>query len=205
MQEDGHLYARTSLALEDHDTFTSRRTDAYVEWGATSDWTLSAKYEQVDFDTSSVFDSSGYRVYARRRIWAANGWSATTGAGLLEGAAIGGFQGCESLGGEIGAGLGHSGQLGSRDYFIGANISHREHRDSCQTNRTELVIGLLNPDGFNVTHQYWLERGDNGESDKLELMVSRQIMDFEIGVAARREFSGAFDETALVFSLAYRR
>ena len=54
-------------------------------------------------------------------------------------------------------------------------------------------------------YQYWLERGDNGESDKLELMVSRQVMDFELGVAARREVSGAFDETALVFSLAYRR
>ena len=204
VQPEGALFARTSLALEDHGPFSARRADAYLEYGVTDTWTVSGKFESVNFDASNAFDSDGVRVALRRSLWRSDFWSSAISLGYVEGAAIGGFRGCESRGGEIAFGAGQSGTLGEDTYFIGLTLGHRNHEDNCQTNRLEFVMGVSDDDGFNYTTQYWSERGDNGNSDKIEFMVSRNFQSIELGVAARREIGGEFEEQALVFSLAYR-
>ncbi|MAK60842.1 MAG: hypothetical protein CMK09_07680 [Ponticaulis sp.] len=205
MQNEGDVYARLATAYEDHNGFSAVRSDAYAEYGLTPVWTLSGKFEQVDFSRSNVFDSTGYRLTARRKIWSSGNWSSTAGAGILEGAAIGGFRGCESFGGEVNAGIGRSGTLWDRSYFSSLTIVHRQHSDACSMNRLEFILGITRDSGWTNTFQYWSERGDTGQSDKIEFMVSRQFGPIEVGSATRTEISGEFDETALVLSLAYRR
>lgn len=178
--------------------------DAYLEYGLSDDWTLSGKFETVDFESSNTFDSSGVRLQARRGLWRGDFWSTTAALGYVEGAAIGGFRGCESRGAEVELGAGHSGFFGEDSYYAGLTLGHRSHENNCQTNRLEFVMGVSDADGFNYTTQYWSERGDNGNSDKIEFMVSRQFGAFEFGFASRYEIGGEFSEQAYVFSLAFR-
>lgn len=205
VQKKGEVYARFATAYEDHNGFTASRSDLYAEWGLTSDWTLSGKFESVDFSRTNVFDSTGYRLSARRRLWSNEHWSTTAEFSILEGAAIGGFRGCESFGAELNAGIGHSGTLRDRPYYAGLTLIRREHSENCGMNRAEFVFGIQRKSGWSNTFQYWTESGDPGRSDKIEMMVSRRFGPFELGSATRTEVSGEFDETALVFSLSYRR
>ena len=204
MQEEGGLYARLATAYEDHNGFSASRSDAYLEYGLTSDWSLSGKFETVDFKTSNVFDSSGYRLTVRRRLWTPGQWSFTAGAGVLEVAAIGGLRGCESFGGEILAGAGRTGKLRKSSYFTGITLLHRQHSAGCYTNKMELVLGIVRENGWTNTWQYWMEEGAAGKSAKIELMTSKRLGPLEIGAATRTEISGEFDETAVVLSIAYR-
>lgn len=190
--------------MEDHGPFSANRSDLYAEYGLTDDWTLAGKFETVDFETSNAFDAYGYRLQLRRALWRSDFWSTTAAVGYVEGAAIGGRLGCESRGGEIELGVGHSGLLGEDTYFAGLTLGHRSHESDCQTNRLEFVMGVSDADGFNYTTQYWSERGDNGNSDKVEFMISRNIGPFEAGFATRYEIGGEFEEQAYVFSLAFR-
>ncbi len=198
------MFTRASLALEDHGSFNANRSDFYAEYGLTDTWTLAGKFETVDFETSNAFDADGFRVQARRALWRNDFWSTTAAVGYLEGAAVGGRLGCESSGGEIEFGIGNSGYLGEDSYFAGLTLGHRSHENSCQTSRLEFVMGVSDADGFSYTTQYWSERGDNGNSDKVEFMISRDLGRFEAGFATRYEIGGAFEEQAYVFSLAYR-
>ena len=205
IQAKGDVYARLAVAYEDHNGFSATREDVYAEWGASENWTVSAKVETVDFSRSNSFDSSGYRLSARRRVWTPGNWSFTAGAGVLEGAAIGGFRGCETFGGEISVGAGRSGKFRNSDYFAGATLLHRQHSGECYTNKLELVLGVVRPSGWTTTWQYWAEDGAAGESAKIELMTSQRLGQFEIGAATRTEISGNFDETALVLTIAFRK
>ena len=204
VQDKGAIYARASAAFEVHESYDALREDAYIEWGATERWTLSAKYETVDFETSDSFDSDGWRVSAKRSLWRSGGWSSVVEFGALEGAAIGGFRGCESVGAEIGAGIGYSieGSLGKT--YIGSVLSNRTHENDCYHNRMEAVLGLKRADGWIWTAQLWSERGDGDRSDKYELALSREFGMFEVGLGARREIGGEFHETAMVVSVAIR-
>lgn len=193
-----------SYADEDHETLTAKRGDAYIEWGVTDAWTLTGKYERVDFDESNVFDSDGWRTTIRRRLWSSQGFSTVVEAGVLEGAAIGGFQGCESLGLEVSSGIGYSKPTLIADFFMGVTVARREHQDDCFRNRAEWVFGLVEPDGSAWTAQLWSERGKGTVSDKVEIQWSRRFGSFEPAFALRTEYGGAFDESAAVISLVYR-
>lgn len=204
MQGEGEAYARMAVAYEDHNGFSAYRNDAYLEWGLTEDWTVSGKVETVDFSTSNVFDSSGYRLSARRRLWTPGKWSFAAGGGVLDGAAIGGFRGCESFGAEALFGAGRTGEFRESSYFTGVTALRRQHSEGCYTNKLELVFGIVRPSGWTTTWQYWAEDGAAGESTKIEVMTSKRLGGFELGAATRTEISGNFDETALVLSIAYR-
>lgn len=204
MQSDGGIYSRISLAAEDHNGFSAERLDAYGEWGITADWTLSAKYETVDFSTSNVFDSEGWRVAARRRIWANEKWSSTGEIAILEGAAIGGFRGCDAMGGEISLGVGRTFKLGRYEGYSGLNVGRREHDGGCYHDRLEAIISLQPQPNVYWTAQLWSERGEDDRSDKIDLTRSFVFGQFEFGLGVRQEVSGEFDETAAVLSLAFR-
>ena len=165
---------------------------------------MSAKYETVDFKLSEVFDSEGWRITARRKLWAKGNFTTSAELGALKGAALGGFRGCESLGVEAAAAAGYGGKLLTGDVYAGLTLARREHEDDCYHNRLELVLGY-SPDGkWFWTGQIWSERGDTDKSDKVEIMRMRRFKQAELGVGLRREVSGEFDETALVFALAFR-
>lgn len=204
MQAEGEGYFRAALASEDHDGFEALRGDVFGEWGASPLWTLTAKYERVDFDTSQAFDSEGWRVTARRRLWQSGAFSAAGEIGLLEGAAIGGFRGCESLGAELSAGLGYSISSHLGDVYAGGTLMRREHEGGCFHDRFEGVLGHTDPEGWIWTLQLWSERGKDDRSDKAELMLSRRWGRFEPGIGYRKELSGEFEESAMVVSLAVR-
>ncbi len=205
VQADQSLYVRGGMAFEDHEGFDATRMDVYGEYGVTDAWTLSAKYERVDFEDSSPFDSDGWRVTARRRVLSQGRWIASFEGGLLEGAALGGFRGCESLGGEIGAGLGFGTTLENEEQiYAGVSVARREHQDDCYHNRFEAVYGATSPSGWTWTYQFWAERGEDDKSDKFEVMLSRQFGMLEPGIAFRREIGGDFEETAVFVSLAFR-
>lgn len=204
VQDKNSIYSRLAYAAEDHDGFTAKRGDFYLEWGASERWTLSGKYERVDFDTSEVFDSDGWRISARRRLLQKHGFVASGEFGILEGAALGGFRGCEKQGVELGAGLGWSGETSIGSIHTGGMVSRREHDGGCYHDRFEGIIGFTGKDNWTRTFQIWSERGEEDRSDKIEFMLSRQFGRFEPGFGLRREVSGEFEESAMVVSLAFR-
>ena len=203
-QEKGSAYFRASSAFEDHASVKAQRNDIYAEYGMTSNWTVSAKYERVDFSDHNVFDSDGWRITARRRLWSSSGFITSAEIGVLEGAALGGFRGCESRGLEAGFGAGYSGHLAGTDFYTGLTIARREHEDDCYHDRLEAVLGYTQDKKWFWTGQLWSERGENDQSDKVELMLSRRFRQFEIGVGYRKEVSGEFTESASVLALSFQ-
>ena len=189
---------------EDHVDFTATRSEVYAEWGATDLWTISGKYEQVDIDEFDFFDSEGWRLTARRRLWADDHWSVTAGGGFLEGAAIGGFRGCETLGTEFNIGAGRSGALFARNYYAGVTYAYRTHEESCEASRVEAVIGYHLTEDSEVILQYWGQRGDPGLSDKVEILNVHRFGPVGIGGGLRTEFGGDFEETSVVFSVSFQ-
>lgn len=204
VQTKGDAYLRASRASEDHGTLEATRWDAYAEWGFSDVWTLTGKIERVDFDGSDVFDSTGYHTTVRRKLWTHGAWVSSAELGLLEGAAIGGFQGCESVGGELNFAVGRSGPTIVGDLYGSVMAGRREHQAGCYANRLEAVIGYTAKSGWIYTGQYWSQRGTQPDSDKYEVMISRKIGKFELGIGSREEVSGEFDETAFVVSVAVR-
>ena len=176
----------------------------YGEWGVSTEWTVSAKYERVDFETSNVFDSDGWRLTGRRQLWSGQTWVSSVEFGVLEGAALGGFRGCEDSGLEVGAGAGWSDTTRLGDVYIGGMVSHRAHESGCYHDRFEGVIGYTPPEGLTWTVQLWSERGEDDRSDKIEIMMSKRFDRFEPGIGYRKEVSGEFEESALVVSIAFR-
>lgn len=204
VQNKGDAYVRASLAYEDHGTLEATRWDAYTEWGLSDNWTLTGKIEQVDFNLSDVFDSTGYRATARRKLSNQGAWVTSAELGILEGAAIGGFQGCESTGAELNFAVGRSGPTLIGDLYGGVMVGRREHSEGCYANRLEAVIGYTAKSGWIYTGQIWSQRGTQVDSDKIELIVSRKFGPFELGFGSREEISGEFDETAAIFSVSLK-
>ena len=205
VQSKGEAYLSLTTAFEDHSGFTATRIDAYGEYGLSDKWTLTAKYEQVDFSDTNIFDRSGARLTARRSLFRTGNWVSAVEAGVLEGEAIGGLGGCEETGIEASLGGGWSGEMVRGPYYIGATLGHRAHDSGCSRNRLEVIAGFENLErNLHYTLQLWSERGDGADSDKIDMRVSRRIGRAEIGVGLREEMSGNFEETAAVVSLALR-
>lgn len=204
VQDKGDVFARLSYVEEDHDGFGAVRGDIYGEWGLTDRWTLSGKYERVDFETSNVFDSDGWRITGRRKLWSGKTWVTSAEVGLLEGAALGGFRGCESLGMEVAAGLGWSTQSRFGNFYASGTIARRQHSEGCFHDRFEGVFGYTLPSSRILTYQLWSERGETDRSDKMEIMMSQRFGVVEPGIGIRREVSGEFEESALVFAISAR-
>lgn len=202
VQEKGYVYARGMNAREDHDTYMADRRDLYAEWGMSDDWTLTAKYEQVHFDTSDLFDHDGWRVSARRQLWATGPWSLTGELGMLQGQAVGGSNGCDQAGFEGALGFGWSGKSELGDSFAGLTLMSRQHENGCHHERVEAVAGYRDEKGWGWALQYWGERGAGTSSEKIDIARSYRHKWLEAGASLRQEISGQFDETALSLFLA---
>ena len=118
VQEDAALYTRLALGNETVEGLDGQRVDAYVEYGLTSKLTVTGKYERVAYSDAADFDTDGWRSSLRYQVFRLGSIHASVEAGLLKGAAIGGRNGCDTLGGELRSGLAWSGEWRNRDTFL---------------------------------------------------------------------------------------
>lgn len=204
VQDEGGLYTRVALASEEVEGLQAQRQDVYAEFGLTADWTVSAKAESISYDGASDFNATGWRTTLRRKLFQARGFTASVEVGALEGAAIGGANGCETLGGEVRTGLAWSGALRERDTYLFAELAGRFH-EGCQRERLEVGFGQnLRGQLWGMT-QVWVEQGArNAQSSKLqsELIWRGDRLDLSFGY--RQEYGGQFEEEGLFVSAARR-
>ncbi|MDJ0921090.1 MAG: hypothetical protein QNI84_08170 [Henriciella sp.] len=198
------MYTRIAFAAEEVEGLQAQRQDIYAEYGVTDLWTVSAKAESIRYDDASDFNATGWRASVRRKLFQVNGFNASVEFGALEGAAIGGANGCETLGGEVRTGLAWSGEVRDQQSYMFAEIAGRFHED-CQRERLEIGFGQqLRGPLWGVT-QVWLEQGtQNARSNKLqsELVWRGKALDFSVGY--RQEYGGQFEEQGLFVSAARR-
>ena len=202
VQEDGGLYTRGAVGQEEVDGLTGVRTDLYAEYGLTSKLTLTGKVDYVSYTDASDFDADGWRTSLRYQLATVGAlvWSAEAGA--LQGAAIGGRNGCDALGGEIRSGLAWSGEWRSRQIFVFGEAASRFH-SGCQRDRFAFGLGQQTDDHIWSVTQVWLEDGDiNARSVKFqsELVWRTNAADFSFGY--RQENGGDFEEQSLFLALA---
>jgi len=206
VRETGKGYGRLAFARENVDGLRAERADIYAEYGLTSAWTLNVKAEQVRFPDRQAFDAAGMRATLRRSLWQTGRFRVAAEAGAVYGAAIGGVEGCDQLGGEARFSIGASGGGGERgEWYAFADLAGRVHAEQCWRNRAEFGIGRQVTGPIFVTQQYWLERGsDEARSDKLETAVVWRAGRVDLSLAWRREISGRFRENGVVVALARR-
>lgn len=202
VQEDGAWYSRVSFGDESVEGLNGHRMDAYAEYGLTSKLTLTAKYDRIAYSNGSDFNADGWRSNLRYQLLQYGPLHVSLEAGLLQGAAIGGRNGCDKLGGEIGTGIAWSGTWRNRQSFLFGEVMGRFHSD-CQRDRIAAGFGQQTSKHVWSITQAWVERGgDNANSNKIqtELVWRTDVADFSVGY--RRENGGFFEEESAFLALA---
>jgi len=201
-QEDAGLYTRLSLAQETVDGFDGQRTKLYGEYGLDGTWTATGSYERIDYSNGADFDTSGWRATLRRPLLNYKSFVWSVEGGALQGAAVGGRNGCDALGVELRSGLGWTGAWRNRSTYIFGEIATRHHA-GCQRERFEYGFGYeARKRVWNIT-QIWLERGQrNAPSDKFqsEVLWRTDLADLSLGY--RNERGGRFEEEAVFMAFA---
>lgn len=202
VQPKGDTYARIAWAREEVQGLDASRLDIYAKRGLSDDWTLTAKAETLLFDEADDFNATGYRLTLRRGFRQDKPVKLAVEGGLVGGEAINGFNGCEGLGGELRLSAGGGWRVKESDHFAFVDVVRREHEDSCFRNRLELGIGQTFQREWQLITQFWLERGSgDARSDKSEISLVRKMDWADLTLAYRYEFSGRFDEQAVVIAL----
>ncbi|MEM9739888.1 MAG: hypothetical protein AAF829_08460 [Pseudomonadota bacterium] len=205
LREPGEFYTRAAVAFEEVEGLQAQRYDVYGEYGLTDNWTLTAKAERVDFVDAQDFSREGYRATVRRDLWGRETALVSVEVGAVYGAAIGGVRGCDQVGAEARLTAGASGRWDGARWFGFTDIATRIHGEGCWRDRLEVGAGREITRDLYITNQIWLERGsESSRSNKFEtgLLYRHAVADF--GVAYREEFSGRFEESSIVISLAKR-
>lgn len=205
---EDQFYIRIAVSRLNVEGLNGYRSDAYSEYGLNGDWTLTLKYERLDFNRFNEFSSDGVRTTLRRSFSVMPGLVASLEGGVLQGAAIGGAAGCETLGAEVRAGLGQSLQLGKktkRDIFWFAEGALRAHDDGCLRRRLELGYGQKLTRDIWIISQLWFDTGTvNATSSKYQLEYLWRAGRLDISAGTQLEFGGAFEENAYFIALARR-
>lgn len=204
IQPEGEGYLRTAIAAEEVEGLYAHRADIYGEYGLGEDWTVSAKLEAIAYQDAKDFNAQGWRATARRKLFSYKNLVGSAEIGVLQGAAIGGANGCETLGAEARAGLAWSGEWRKRDTFSFAELVGRQH-DGCQRERFEFGFGQRVSKNIWTISQVWIERGSqNAESDKMqsEVLWRQNSWDFSLGY--RQENGRQFDEVGYFIAIAKR-
>ena len=206
VRQESELYTRLAVSNHTVEGLDGVRYDSYAEYGLAGDWTVTLKYERLDFSRYSEYDRDGWRVTARRGYDLGNGLVAALEGGALSGDAIGGAAGCEALGAEARAAIGQSARIGGKaglDVFWFAEAAVRQHEDGCTRQRLELGFGQQIQKDVWVVTQAWLDEGDrNAASRKVQLEYLWKGSQFDISAGTVVEFGGEFEESALFVSLA---
>ncbi len=205
---DDQFYTRVAVSRFTVEGLDGLRSDTYGEYGLNNDWTVTLKYERVDFEEFSEFSSDGVRATLRRSFSLTPSVVASLEGGMLRGAAIGGAAGCETLGAEMRAGVGQSLQLGEkrkRDIFWFAEGAVRAHDDGCLRRRLELGYGERLTPNIWLISQAWFDVGTtNAASSKYQLEYLWRAGALDISAGTLLEFGGEFEENAFFIALARR-
>lgn len=202
--EPGKVYTRASMANERIEGLTAWRGDLYGEYGLPGRLTASLKLEAISYPDANDFDAQGWRATLRRRLIQSGGFLVSIEGGLLEGAAIGGRNGCDTLGAEVRLGGAWSGQWRKRQSFTFLETARREH-EACQRDRIEFGLGQQLSENIWRVSQYWREPGSpNAGSDKVqsEILLRDGSTDYSLGY--RNENGGAFIEESIFLAVAKR-
>lgn len=203
IQDDGEFYTRVAIASEEVEGLSAVRGDIYTEYGLSDDWTLTGKLEAVAFeDKASDFNRQGWRATARRQLFQRGGFLGSIEIGALQGEAIGGANGCETLGAEARAGVAWSGKWRKTETFSFAEVAGRYH-DNCHRERFEFGVGQKMTKNIWSVTQVWVERGDqNANSDKTQTELLWKAKNWEASLGYRQELGGQFKEQSVFLSLA---
>ena len=197
----GGGYARLAVSAEEAGGLAARRVDAYAEYGLTAHWTLTAKAEGVVFDRDKGASREGYRLTMRRGLLREGPIRLAVEGGIVGGEAISGFGGCAEAGVEVRASVGGTWTVRGAPHFAFADIARRQHGEGCSRDRLEFGMGQALGEKWTLTSQFWLERGTgDARSDKSEIALTRSQSWGQVSLAYRYEFSGLFDETAMVLA-----
>lgn len=202
VQEEAGFYTQLSFARETLDGFDGLRSKVYAEYGVEKTWTVTASIERVEYPSGSDFNTTGWRATLRRPIiqYKSLVWSLEGGA--LQGAAVGGRNGCDALGAEVRSGVGWSGIWRDKSTYMFGEVAARRH-EGCQRERFEYGFGIETQKRiWNIT-QIWLERGDqNAPSDKFqsEILWRTDLIDYSLGY--RKENGGRIEEEAIFMAFA---
>lgn len=192
IQEAEGIYTRIAYSREEVEGLQAHRGDLYGEYGLTPFWTLTGKLEGVAYDDAEDFNAQGWRATARRKVFSRGNFIGSIEFGALQGAAIGGANGCETLGAETRAGLAWSGAWRKTDVFAFTEIAERVH-DGCQRHRFEFGYGQRATKNIWAVTQVWLERGtQNAASDKVQTELLWKADTFEISLGYRQENGRVF-------------
>ncbi|MEO1323358.1 MAG: hypothetical protein AAFV59_10165 [Pseudomonadota bacterium] len=202
VQDEAGFYTQLSFARETVNGFDGQRTKLYGEYGLNGEWTATASIERVEYPDGSDFNTTGWRATLRRPLlrYKSIQWSLEGGA--LHGAAIGGRNGCEALGGELRTGLGWSANWRNRSAYMFGEIATRQH-EGCRRERFEYGFGVETRERIWSITQIWLERGQrNAPSDKFqsEILWRTDLIDVSLGY--RKENGGRFEEEAVFMAFA---
>ena len=188
-QGEGEIYARVAAFQGDVEGLSSSRLDLYAERGFGAGWTATAKYERGSYQLSEKLVAS-------------------IEGGVLEGEAIGGAAGCQSIGVEARTGLGRSFQTGKkrpRNAFWFLEGAMRAHDDGCQRFRIEAGYGReMIKNGWAIT-QLWVDQGsENAASQKYQVEYLWRTPVGDLSAGSQIELGGAFEETSVFVALARR-
>lgn len=202
--EPGALYTRVSIAREQVEGLSAWRGDLYGEYGLREALTASYKLEAVVYPEAEDFNAQGWRASLRQRLVQIGAFNVTGEVGLLEGAAIGGRNGCDRLGTELRFGASWSGHWRERQSFAFVETARREH-EACQRDRVEIGIGQQISENIWSISQLWRERGaPNAVSDKLQTEFLWRQDDFDYSFGYRNENGGSFTEESIFIAVANR-
>jgi len=207
-QGEGEIYARVAAFQGDVEGLSSSRLDLYAERGFGAGWTATAKYERVSFAGYDEFAANGWRLTGRRSYQLSEKLVASIEGGVLEGEAIGGAAGCQSIGVEARTGLGRSFQTGKkrpRNAFWFLEGAMRAHDDGCQRFRIEAGYGReMIKNGWAIT-QLWVDQGsENAASQKYQVEYLWRTPVGDLSAGSQIELGGAFEETSVFVALARR-
>lgn len=205
VRPDSEVYARSSLASETVSGLAGWRSDFYAEMGVSKKWTVTGKLEGIAYERRGQdFNDQGWRVSARRQLFKRGTLVGSVEIGALQGGAIGGRLGCETLGAEVRTGLAWSGTVRETETFVFVEGIGRFHAE-CDRQRLELGIGQKALGPIWVLTQVWLERGDpiaQSVKTQTEFIWRGSSTDYSIGY--RDEIGGLFEEDAFFVAIAKR-
>jgi len=204
-QEDGDVFARVAYSAEQIDGADAWRADAYGEYGLNENWTVIAKAESVQFPNAAEFNASEGRLIFQRQMLSNKYIVIAAGGGLVQGAAIGGVEGCDSLGGEVRASVGSSGAILNRDWYASVDYSDRWHSDGCQRTKMDIVTGFESGKNTIISPQIYFERSNRGaESVAVQMEWIRQTPWFDLTLGYKYESGELFEQQATIIGLSRR-
>lgn len=206
VRDDDGWYARALVAQDELNGAEGWRVDLYGEYGLNDLWTVTAKSEAVTYPGGEEFDREAFRLTLRRQLLKRGNWVVGAEAGPIQGSSTTGLGSCDGFGFEARGGVGYSGAVKGRDFYLFADAVHLELEDGCARDRIEVGYGSDLTERVFLTQQFWLESGDrSARSMKVENQLGVHFGAVDVSLGYRQEIGGEFEESAILVALVARK